>query len=146
MCLHDTSPFILPNRTLLSETKDAQFRESGSLHRKTDSETSGAHNPEDNQRPLQTGVHRLPLEYLAEDAPHKADQRNAHQQNTGNIHHYGRQRGNRQYYICHREEGYQSCTTTDSHHYRSKQQRHKHDSKYKQYRTANNGEHYQAYL
>ena len=40
------------------------------------------------------------------------------------------------------KKGNESCTTTNSHRYRSKQQRHEY-SKHKQYRTANNGEYHQ---
>ena len=83
--------YQLKKKLLFSEIKDTQFRESSLLHRKTDSETSRTYNPKDNQRPLQAGVHRLPLEYLAKDGPHKADQRNSYQQDSCNVHHNGRQ-------------------------------------------------------
>ena len=105
--------YQLKKKLLFSEIKDTQFRESSPLHRKTDAETSRTYNPKDNQRPLQAGVHRLPLEYLAN-------------------------------HISHREKGNESCTTTNSHRYRSKQQRHEYHSKHKQYRTANNGEYHQT--
>ena len=74
--------YQLKKKLLFSEVKYTQFRESSPLHCKTDSEASRTYNPKDNQRPLQTGVHRLPLEYLAKDGPHKADQRNSYQQDT----------------------------------------------------------------
>ena len=79
--------YQLKKKLLFSEIKDTQFRESSPLHCKTDSETSRTYNPKDNQRPLQTGIHRLPFEYLAKDGPHKADQRNPYQQDTCNVHH-----------------------------------------------------------
>ena len=107
--------YQLKKKLLFSEVKDTQFRKSSPLHRKTDSETSRTYNPKDNQRPLQAGVHRLPLEYLAKDGPHKADQRNSYQQDTCNVHHNGRQWRSRQYHISHREKGNESCTTPNSH-------------------------------
>ena len=82
--------YQLKKKLLFSEVKDTQFRESSPLHCKTDSEASRTYNPKDNQRPLQAGVHRLPLEYLAEYHPNEAYQRNAHYQDTCNIHHNGR--------------------------------------------------------
>ena len=122
--------YQLKKKLLFSEVKDTQFRESSPLHCKTDSEASRTYNPKNNQRPLQTGIHRLPFEYLTEDGPYKTDQRNSYQQDSCNVHHNGRQRRSRQYHISHREKGNESRTATNSHRYRSKQQRHKYHSKY----------------
>lgn len=96
--------YQLKKKLLFSEVKDTQFRESSPLHCKTDSEASRTYNPKNNQRPLQTGIHRLPFEYLTEDGPYKTDQRNSYQQDSCNVHHNGRQRRSRQYHISHREK------------------------------------------
>lgn len=112
--------YQLKKKLLFSEVKYTQFRESSPLHCKTDSEASRTYNPKDNQRPLQTGIHRLPFEYLTEDGPYKTDQRNSYQQDSCNVHHNSRQRRSRQYHISHREKGNESRTATNSHRYRSK--------------------------
>ena len=68
----------------------AQYRECRSLHCEADAKDTRTYNPKNDQRPFQAGNHRLPLEYLAEYHPNEAYQRNAHYQDTCNIHHNSR--------------------------------------------------------
>ena len=47
--------------------EDAYLRERSPLYCKTDAEAGRTYNPKDDQRPFQTGIHRLPFKYGSSD-------------------------------------------------------------------------------